>query len=242
MRPVGLQSSEDELNGFEDGLAVLTKLSEQITIDQLSLKSFRCLEKTMAIETDKKTKVSQRRETSSTYKVSRQSDKKFNDKPIFSETRILSEGAVQTNEIGAVPLIESPFTGYIIQAFSFDNRLSNDFKNVKKERLGERDCQVFSFETVSEISAVKISLLGKPVALRQKGLLWVDDETHQLVRVTAKQIKLPKGCISYEYRMDFKMLTLFGQRFSIPVSTVLIVDFKDKSYQVLQEYSDFQPI
>jgi hypothetical protein len=242
VRPVGLQSFEDELNGFEDGLDVLTKLSEQITIDQLSLKSFRCLEKTRAIETDKKTKAIRHREASSRYEVSRQADKRFNDKPIFSETRTPSEGAAQTSEIGGIPLIENPFTGYITQAFSFDNRLSNDFKNVKKEKLSERDCQVFSFQTVPEISAAMIPLLGKPVPLRQKGLLWVDNETHQLIRVTAKQTKLPKGCLSYEYRINLKMLTLFGRRFSIPVSTELIVDFKDKTYQVIQEYSDFQPI
>ena len=51
---------EDEFENFEDGLVALSQVSEQITVNQLSLKSFRCQEKISIAETDSKSKLTQR--------------------------------------------------------------------------------------------------------------------------------------------------------------------------------------
>jgi len=236
------QDREDaEFEGFEDGLLALSQVSEQITVNQLSLKTFRCQEKILIVETDSKTKSTQRHEFSHAYVVARKPDRRVNEKLIFSESR--PEGVEGSSPIWAlVPMIEQPFTGRWTEAFSFENRLANDFKKQPPETIDGRPCVVFAFETVPEITETKFSLLGQAVKLRQRGRVWIDAETHQLVRLTARQMKLPKGCKSYEYRIDFRPQFLFGRHMALPAQTELKVQLKDKAFVVLQEYSQFEAI
>jgi len=99
---------------------------------------------------------------------------------------------------------------------------------------------VFSFETVPEITETKFSLLGQVVKLRQRGRVWIDSKTNQLVRLTAHQTKLPKGCKSYEYQIDFQPQNLFGRSMALPSRAELKLELKDKALAVLQEYSKFE--
>ena len=230
---------EEEFEGFEDGLLALSQVSEEITIGQLSLKTFRCQEKLSIAETDLKTKSTQRYEFSHPYLVARKPDRRVNEKLIFSESRpAVPEGS--TPGWAPFPLIELPFTGRWTEAFSFENRLANDFKKQPQETINGRSCVVFAFETVPEITETKFSLLGQVVKLRQRGRVWIDAKTHQLVRLTARQTKLPKGCKSYEYQIDFQPRALFGRSMALPARTELKVELKDKAFAVLQEYSKFE--
>lgn len=230
---------EDEFEGFEDALLALSQVSEQITISQLSLKSFRCQEKLSIVETEAKTKLAQRHEFSHLYTVTRKPDRRVNEKLIFAESRPEApEGS--TPGWAPFPLIELPFTGRWTEAFSFENRLANDFKKQPPETIDGRSCLVFAFETVPEITETKFSLAGQTVKLRQRGRVWVDDKTNQLVRLMARQTKLPKGCKSYEYQIDFQPKALFGRSMALPVRAELKVELKDKAFVVLQEYSRFE--
>ena len=230
---------EDEFESFEDGLLALSQVSEQITVSQLSLKTFRCQEKLSIAETDSKTKTTQRHEFSHPYIVSRKPDRRVNEKLIFSESRPAPpEG--NTPGWAPFPLIEQPFTGRWTEAFSFENRLANDFKKQPPETVDGRSCLVFAFETVPEITETKFSLLGQVVKLRQRGRVWIDAKSHQLVRMTARQTKLPKGCKSYEYQIDFRPQALFGRSMALPSRTELKVELKDRALAVLQEYSKFE--
>jgi len=230
---------EEEFEGFEDGLLALSQVSEQITVNQLSLKTFRCQEKISIVETDSKSKSSQRHEFSHLYVVARKPDRRVNEKLIFTESRPAApEGS--TPGWAAFPLIDQPFTGRWTEAFSFENRLANDFKKQPPETIEGRSCLVFAFETVPEITETKFSLLGQVVKLRQRGRVWIDAKTHQLVRLTARQTKLPKGCKSYEYRIDYQSQALFGRRMALPARAELKVELKDKAFVVLQEYSQFE--
>jgi hypothetical protein len=230
---------EDEFEGFEDGLLALSQVSEQITVSQLSLKSFRCQEKLSIVETDAKTNLTQRHDFSHPYEVARKPDKRVNEKLIFTESRpAVPEGS--TPGWAPFPLIELPFTGRWTEAFSFENRLANDFKKQPPETVEEKSCLVFAFETVPEITETKFSLLGQVVKLRQRGQVWIDTKTHQLVRLKARQTKLPKGCKSYEYQIDFRPQALFGRSMALPARTELKVELKDKAFAVLQEYSRFE--
>jgi hypothetical protein len=58
---------EDEFENFEDELLALSQVGEQITVNQFSIKSFRCQEKLSIVETDAKTKLTQRHEFSHPY-------------------------------------------------------------------------------------------------------------------------------------------------------------------------------
>jgi hypothetical protein len=230
---------EDEFGGFEDDLMVLTQVGEQITVNHLSLRSFRCQEKIAIIETDSKTKAAQHREFSHPYLVARKPDRRVNEKLIFAESRpIAPEGATLGWE--GVPLVDQPFTGRWMEAFSFEYRMANDFKKQPPDTIDGRSCLVFAFETVPEITETKFSLLGQTVKLRQKGRVWIDSKTNQLVRLMGRQTKLPKGCKSYEYQIDFLPQTLFGRSMALPVRTELKVELKDKAFAVLQEYSRFE--
>ena len=230
---------EDEFESFEDGLLALSQVSEQITLNQLSLKTFRCQEKISIVETDSKTKSTQRHEFSHPYVVARKPDRRVNEKLIFSESRPdVPEGS--TPGWALFPLVEQPFTGRWTEAFSFENRLANDFKKQPPETIEGRSCLVFSFETVPEITETKFSLLGQVVKLRQRGRVWIDAKTNQLVRLTAHQTKLPKGCKSYEYQIDFQPQNFFGRSMALPSRAELKLELKDKALAVLQEYSKFE--
>ena len=230
---------EDEFAVFEDELLALSQVGEQITLNQFSLKSFRCQEKLSIVETDAKTKLTQQHEFSHPYVVARKPDRRVNEKLIFSESRPEPpEGSTSGWE--PFPLIELPFTGRWTQAFSFENRLGSDFKKQPKETIDGRSCLVFSFETVPELTETKFSLMGKVVKLRQRGHVWIDAKSNQLVRLTARQTKLPKGCKSYEYQIDFQPRTLFGRSMALPARAELKVELKDKAFVVLQEYSRFE--
>ena len=224
------QAKEEDFENFEDDLLPLTKLGEQVTADLLSLKSFRCQEKIVLREFEKKSKASRQQEFLSTYEVRRQPDKRANEQLLFSVTRLpLNPGA------------DGPPTAYIVQAFSFENRLANDFKKVRKETVEGRNCFVFSFATVPEISTTKVVVTGKPVALRQRGFIWLEVETNRLVRIAARQLRLPRGCRAYEYRVDLSTQRLFDKELSLPTHTELKVELNDKGYQVDQNYGQFQP-
>ena len=236
------QAKEEDFENFEDDLLPLTKLGEQVTADLLSLKSFRCQEKIVLREFEKKSKASRQQEFLSTYEVRRQPDKRANEQLLFSVTRLpLNPGADGPPTAYNFPLIENPFTGYIVQAFSFENRLANDFKKVRKETVEGRNCFVFSFATVPEISTTKVVVTGKPVALRQRGFIWLEVETNRLVRIAARQLRLARGCRAYEYRVDLSTQRLFDKELSLPTHTELKVELNDKGYQVDQNYGQFQP-
>jgi len=230
---------EDEFGGFEDDLLVLTQVGEQITVNHLSLRSFRCQEKIAIAEIDSKTKSTQHREFTHPYLVARKPDRRVNEKLIFTESRpIAPEGT--TLDWDGVPLIDQPFTGRWMEAFSFEYRMANDFKKQPLETIDGRPCLVFAFETVPEITQTKFSLVGQTVKLRQRGRVWIDAKTNQLVRMMGRQTKLPKGCKSYEYQIDFHPRTLFGRSMALPARAELKVELKDKAFVVLQEYSKFE--
>src|SRR5262245_18075764 len=183
---------EDEFGGFEDDLLVLTQVGEQITVNQFSFRSYRCQEKIAIVETDSKTKSTQRRDFAHPYLVAQKPDRRVNEKLIFSDSRpIAPEGT--TLDWDGVPLIDQLFTGRWMEAFSFEYRMANDFKKLPPDTIDGRPCLVFAFETVPEITETKFSLLGQTVKLRQKGRVWIDSKTNQLVRLTGRQTKLPKA-------------------------------------------------
>lgn len=231
--------SDDDFTGFEDSLLALTQLSEQITLDQLSFRSFRCQERIAVVVKDSKTQQGERREFTHTYTLSRQPDRRGSEKLIFSESRFPVLPAAAWPQL---PLLEQPFTGAWIEAFSFENRLANDFKKLPPELIEGRECLVFAFETVPQISATKIKLLDKWVPLRQRGRIWVAPKTFQLVRLVARQTKLPKGSSSYEYRIDFRPQRMFGRSISMPVLAESKLGLRGKTFEVVQEYSKFEPL
>jgi hypothetical protein len=238
------QEHDQDFEGFEDNLLLLTKLGEQVTLHQLSLKSFRCQERVRVTEIDKASKVTRQKEFVNTYEVVRKPDKRVNEQLLFTETRSSNSlnDVPDQNPPWEFPTIENPFTGYVLKMFSFENRLANDFKKVREEKVEGRDCVVFAFETVPEMSRTKILILGKTVALKQRGLVWVDAVTNHLIRLSTKQLRLPPGCKAYEFQMDFAAQSLFDRKLSLPAHTELRVDLKQKSYQVEQDYAEFQPL
>jgi hypothetical protein len=233
------QKVSEDFEGFEDDVLVLTQLSERITVEQLSLKSFRCQERIMFMQKDQKTLETKHEESIHTFTVSRKPDQRVNEKLIFSESRI---PPMQMTDWPQSPLFDQPFTGRWIETFSFENRLANDFKKLPAEQIEGRECVIFAFETVPQISSTKITLVGKAVPLRQRGQIWIDAKSFQLLRLTARQTKLPKGCRSYEYRIEFRPQSLFGRSISMPARIHSKIGLKDKLVEVVQEYSNFDVI
>jgi hypothetical protein len=238
----GSQWKDEDYENFEDQLLVLTKLSENLTVDFLSLKSFQCREKLLLTEEQAGSSASKQLEWEHSYQVVRQPRKRAISEATFIETRKwqgdTSPGApVPTQDY---PFFDNPFTGYISQMFSLDNRLSSDFKSSREEKILGRDCVVLDFDTVQEITRRKISILNSEVPLRQRGLLWVTKDDYRLMRLKAKQVKLPKGCRSYEYQIDFAPQSLAGRFVYLPFSLQLTIVLKDRSYRINQNYTQFE--
>ena len=84
--------------------------------------------------------------------------------------------------------------------------------------------------------------MGTQAALRQRGFVWVDAETNRLVLVSARLTKLPKGCKAYEYQVSFSSGRLFNKEIQLPTRIELKMQLKDKSYEVEQQYKEFEPL
>ncbi len=239
-----VQLDQEDFEGFEDSLLALTKLSEETTLNQFAIRNFRCLERIQVLEVTKKTRDSHEGEFLSTYELNRKADRRADGQLLFTIARkpVASSSQPQSSMPPDVPLIENPFTGYIVAVFTFENRLNSDFKRLRQESVAGRDCVVFAFETVPEISRSRIPILGKTVPLRQKGFVWIDSVNYQVVRLTAKQLKLPSGCRSYEYQIDFSLLNLFNREMSLATHLELNVELKDRSYRVIQNFSHFESL
>jgi hypothetical protein len=238
------KKDEEELESFEDDLLVLTRLSEQMMLNQLSLRSFRCQERIVVTEHISKPESSTKREFVSAYEVKRKAETRANAQLTFVEARKSGRPAPQTDPLSDpdFPLVENPFSGFVIRSFSFENRLANDFKKAPNEKMAGRDCLKFAFETVPELAESSISVMGIQTALRQRGFIWVDADTHHLVRVSAQLTKLPKGCKGYEYDVSFSSGRLFNKEIQLPTHVELKVQFKDRSYEVEQHYKEFEPL
>lgn len=238
------KKDEEELESFEDDLLVLTRLSEQVMLNQLSLRSFHCQERIVVTEHISKPEKSTRREFVSTYEVKRKAESRANAQLTFVETRKPQPSGTEANPLSNpdFPIVENPFSGFVIQSFSFENRLANDFKKAPNEKMAGRDCLKFSFETVPQLSTSSISVMGTQAVLRQRGFVWVDAETNRLVLVSARLTKLPKGCKAYEYHVNFSTGRLFNKEIQLPTHIELKVQLKDKSYEVEQQYKEFEPL
>lgn len=238
------EKDEEELESFEDDLGVLTHVSEQLMMNQLSLRSFRCQERIVVTENVIKPESSNTREFVTDYEVKRKAETRANPQLTFVETRKPQSSDNAGNPLAEVdfPVLENPFSGFVVQSFSFENRLANDFKKAPNEAVAGRDCLKFGFETVPELSSGSVAVMGNRVALRQRGFVWLDGETNRLVRLSARLTKLPKGCKAYEYEVNFSHGRLFDKEIQLPTHIELKVQLKDKSYQVVQHYTQFEPL
>jgi hypothetical protein len=236
--------AQDETIEFEDEMQILTKFSENLTIDQVSLKSFRCREKLVIAEFNATGQEASKREYLNLYKVERQLNRQVATRTTFQETRdwpkALEEG--DSEAFKNLPILENLFTGALSQMFDMENRYANDFKQERKERIEGKECQVLRFETVGQLSGLKIQILGQWMPLRLQGHVWVRLEDNRLLRVTAKQLKLPKGYRSYQCQIDYFSQFLFGKRLYLPGHTRLEVGLKDKRFVVDHEFSDFEEL
>ncbi len=238
------QLKDENFESFEDELLVLSKLSENLTLDALSLKSFRCREKILLKEIGIGSQIARQLEWEHPYRILRLPRQRAVSEAAFTETREWraadSTNAAELSE--ASPLFDTPFTGYVSQMFAFDNRLSNDFKKVREEKIRGRDCLVLAFDTVPEITRKKITILKSEVPLRQRGLLWVTKDDFRLVRLKSTQLKLPKGCRGYEYQLDYAAENLNGRLNYLPASLVLKISLNNKGYEIEQKYSEFKTL
>ncbi len=234
--------AQEESIIFEDDQQILTHLSENLSMDQISLRSFQCRERLVVTESDAKGQTLARREFLNGYQVERQQNREVATRATFRETRMWGGGAAGNDPgaLGDLPTLDNPFTGAINQMFDFENRFASDFHKERQEVIDGNNCEVLRFETVPQLAGQQINILGHPVPLRQRGLLWVGVNDNRLLRISAKQLKLPKGWRKYEFQIDYRPETLFGKRLYLPGHTLLKIELKDKGYVVEQEYFDFE--
>ena len=229
---------------FEDDQQILTRLSENLSMEEISLRSFQCRERLTITESSSKGQSPGRREFLNHYQVKRQPNREVATRATFQEMRTWGESpqGIEPGALGDLPTLENPFTGAINQMFDFENRFATDFHKERQEVIDGNNCEVLRFETVPELAGQQIHIVGAVVSLRQRGFVWVSVNDNRLLRVFGKQIKLPKGCRNYEFQIDYHPQTLFGKKLNLPAHTQLKIELKDKHFIIEQEYSDFEEI
>jgi hypothetical protein len=231
---------DDITEDFDESLDILSQTSEKITTDLLSMKNFQCLETITIDEFDKKKSVTQHHVYSCEYEVTRKIKPKSAEHIGYTESRLPGSIDTPQPDLTGFPLIEKPFTGEVMRAFTIENRICNDYKKLREETVAGHKCLVFAFQTVKEISTLSIILQGTSLPFRQQGLMWVDEKAQEIVRLNAKLKKLPKGMQSYDYSVEFKPLRLFGRSMALPEQIEIKTESKEKKIQIVQRYADFR--
>ncbi len=234
---------QDDLTAdFDESLDVLSQTIEKITIDTLSMKNLRCLETITIDEFDKKNNLTQHHVYTGQYEVMRKIKPRSAEHVGFTESRIPESVDAPQPDLTSFPLIEKPFTGELIKNFTIENRIGTDFKKLREETVAGHKCLVFTFQTVQDASTLSIILGGTSLPLRQQGIIWIDEKAQEIVRISARMKKLPKGMQSYDYLAEFKTHRLFGRSMALPEQIEIKAEYKEKKTQIVQRYVDFREI
>ena len=234
--------AQEESIIFEDDQRILTRMSETLSMDHISLGSFQCRERLVVVESDVKRQTSVKREFLNRYHVERQKSREVATRAAFQESRMWGEPSEgkDPGALGDLPSLDNPFTGAVSQMFDFENRYASDFHKERQEVIDGNNCEVLRFETVPQLGGLEINIVGHSLPLRQRGLMWVGVNDNRLLRISARQLKLPKGWRSYEFQIDYRPEMLFGKKLYLPGHTLLKIELKDKRYEIEAEYSDFE--
>jgi hypothetical protein len=235
----------DLLGDFDTDPVVLPKLGEKVSICQLSLKPFSCLERITIKESGKGVVDTADRNLEYHYMVTLRVGKNPTLQRIFEEKRFPVDSASSETVPGAeakldFPTIDKPFGGFLANIFSMENRMANDFKPAGEETLNGFKCAVLAFESTPELSGLRIPLMDHWVSLRLRGRIWVDHRTYRLVRVTALLQKLPKGWKSFSYAADFSLVPAIGPQVFLPVRLEIKAECNQRTLLAVQEYSNFK--
>ena len=233
---------DDFTADFDESLDALSQSIEKITLDALNMKNFRCLETITIDEFDRKNNVTQHQVYAGQYEVLRKIKPRSAEHIGFTESRIPESVDTPQPDLTNVPLIEKPFTGELIRNFTIENRMGTDFKKLREETVAGHKCLVFTFQTAQDASTLSIILGGTSLPLRQQGIIWIDEKAQEIVRISARMKKLPKGMRSYDYLAEFKTQRLFGRSMALPEQIEIKAEYKDRKTQIVQRYVDFREI
>ena len=231
---------DDLTEEFDESLDILSQTTEKTTIDMLSMKNFRCMETITIDELDKKNNVTQHHVYTCQYEVMRKIKPKSAEHIGFTESRIPESLDAPQPDLTGYPLIEKPFTGEIIKNFTIENRIGTDYKKLREETVAGHPCLVFAFQTVKDASTLSIFLQGTSLPLRQQGIVWIDEKAQEIVRLSAKLKKLPKGIQSYDYLIEFRPQRLFGRSMALPEQIEIKAESKERKTQIVQRYVEFR--
>ena len=233
---------DDFTADFDESLDILGQTIEKITVDGLNMKNLRCLETITIDEFDKKNNVTQHPVYKSQYEVRRKIKPRSAEHIGFTESRIPESVDTPQPDLTIFPLIDKPFTGEAIKNFTIENRIGTDYKKLRDETVAGHKCLVFTFQTVKDASTLSILLQGASIPLREQGIIWIDEKAQEIVRLSAKLNKVPKGMLSYEYQIEFKAHRLFGRSMALAEQIEIKAEYKEKKLQIVQRYDEFREI
>lgn len=241
-KPKKKEEPSDE--SFVNDALVISQLGKVASVSFYSLRGFTCHEQLRVEETGKTLPTPVTRQFSSTYEVRQEKPKATSLQRGLIELRSLAaaEGKKAVSSSLDFPTLEKPFTGFLTQMFTSENRLNLDFKKVREEEKNGHKCALFDFQPMQYLDPLKIELMGEWISLIQSGQVWVDVATSHPVLVFAKQMKLPKQWRLYHYEAEFQSVPALGPNVIIPTRLKLTVSAQNRQYQVEQAYSDFQPL
>ncbi len=236
------ESNEGLLTKLQDDTLVMTRVGENVSISLLSLRNFSCREQISVEESGKGLSGSTSRNWVYHYQVALKKSTEPTLQRIFEENRrsVEPSSSEAAGTVLDIPTLENPFTGYLSGLFSLENRLANDYRGAGEETLNGVKSLVLAFETTPEFATLKIPFLNQKASLRQRGRLWVDSQSYQLIRIAGIQQKLPKGWKSYQYVAEYSLFPGIGRQVNLPVRIEIRAERSGRNYLVRQEYSDFK--
>lgn len=219
-------------------VALFSKLSEQLTAQELSLRKISCEEQVILDR------------ASSPSAVPKQISQKFRiqgelkqEGSFSTDTRFVETHSPLNAASGGDGPIDSEFlvTDSLSAASEFlglKHSESYSQGNFRKEQFDGRAAIAVSFQTVKQIELRKIIIGGKAVPMRILGTVWLDPQIGALLRMEVRQIKLPKDVRAYSYDVRYSPPTPENSRMTLPVTVRFTRILKEETLITTQTFSN----
>lgn len=219
-------------------VALFSKLSEQLTAQELSLRKISCEEQVILDR------------TSSPRAAPKQLSQKFRiqgelkqEGSFSTDTRFVETHSPLNAASGSDGPIDSEFlvTDSLSAAPEFlglKHSESYSQGNFRKEQFDGRAAVAVSFQSVKQIEMRKIIIGGKAVPMRILGTAWLDPQTEVLLRMEVRQIKLPKDVRAYSYDIRYAPPTPENPRMTLPVTVRFTRILKEETLITTQTFSN----
>ncbi len=221
--------------------AMLSKLAEQLTTQQLNLKRVMCDETVTYQKFPAQGAGST--EVTENFKMiaQRKSSDPFDSDAALVETHTPliepSGKSASTEAIDDSVLVKDSFLS-AADILGMEHREAYFQQFLRKDKIDSRSVYVIMFRTMKQLEDRTLQIAGKEVKMRLAGTFWIDVETGRLLVLQVKQTRLPKGVHEYSYEIKYPPATSPATAFTLPVSVRFTRNMDRETFITTQHFSN----